>query len=152
MTPEREAEIRAVSERAGRRCVNNRDCIPCALSDTLAELDAIRAKVTEYDRAHLRCLMSDISEDYWCAGWLDQLEFELWRAITTDDTGFGPFGTNLSETELADLKRLSESAGGWFAWGEDADGDVGAQFVPMAEWVERYAREIGLFTEGNGDE
>ena len=111
-------------------------------TELLAEVDRLRATVAEYDRAHLRCLMSDISEDYWCAGWITSNELMLWRAITTDDATFGPFDGNLTERELTALKRLSEPAGGWFAWGADEDGDIGAQFVPMAEWVERYVAEV----------
>jgi hypothetical protein len=30
----------------------------------------------------LRKLMSGISEEYWCAGWLAGLEYTLWNAIT----------------------------------------------------------------------
>jgi hypothetical protein len=30
----------------------------------------------------LRKLMSGISEDYWCAGWLSGLEYTLWDAVT----------------------------------------------------------------------
>jgi hypothetical protein len=109
--------------------------------ELLAEVDRLRAIVVEYDRAHLRCLMSNISEDYWCAGWNTSNETMLWRAITTEDRTVGLFDAALTEWEVAELKRLSESAGGWFAWGVDEDGEAGAQFVPMAEWLERYTRE-----------
>jgi hypothetical protein len=85
--------------------------------------------------------MSNISEDYWCAGWNTSNETMLWRAITTEDRTVGLFDAALTEWEVAELKRLSESAGGWFAWGVDEDGEAGAQFVPMAEWLERYTRE-----------
>jgi len=135
MTPERLEEIRRhVIDREWSRANDE-------AGELLAEVDRLRAIVVEYDRAHLRCLMSNISEDYWCAGWNTSNETMLWRAITTEDRTVGLFDAALTEWEVAELKRLSESAGGWFAWGVDEDGEAGAQFVPMAEWVERYARE-----------
>jgi hypothetical protein len=39
----------------------------------------------------LRKLMSGISEDYWCAGWLSGLEYTLWDAVTGSEKMFaGP--------------------------------------------------------------
>jgi hypothetical protein len=84
-------------------------------------------------RAHLRHLMSDISEDYYCAGWLGGLEFTLWKAATEGPISFGagviPAATCLQLAQLADL------CGGWWRWSDEAVDEV---FVPMEEWLAMY--------------
>jgi hypothetical protein len=87
----------------------------------------------ELVREALLQLMSDISEDCWCAGWLLDLEFFLWEAITT---GKSDFGWGLSEPELARLKHLHQMAGGWWIWAEDEKTN---RFVPTEEWLALYA-------------
>lgn len=72
----------------------------------------------------LAALMSDISEDRWCAGWLIGLEFILW-----------------DEKDPACMA-LSEKCGGWWAWFEADPDDAhtwGASFVPMGRWIEMVA-------------
>lgn len=55
----------------------------------------------------LRKLMSGISEDYWCAGWLSGLEYILWDAVT------GKRKNVCTPEEIEQLKYLSEKCGGW---------------------------------------
>jgi hypothetical protein len=62
----------------------------------------------------LRKLMSGISEDYWCAGWLSGLEYTLWDAVT------GKRKNVCSSEEIEQLKYLSEKSGGWIIWDEQA--------------------------------
>jgi hypothetical protein len=73
--------------------------------------------------AHLRDRMAEISESYWCAGWLIDLEFVLWHAIH-GGRDFRAFA-GLSDDELRELKELSELVGGW----HDHD-----RFIPIDEW------------------
>jgi len=70
--------------------------------------------------------MSDLSEDYWAAGWLVGLEFELWSAVREDATRIGP-------ANAARLRYLSSKCGGWIVWDE-----TGLRYVPLDEWRERY--------------
>ncbi len=59
----------------------------------------------------LRKVMSSISEEYWCAGWLSGLEYILWDALTGRKKDIcGP-------EEIAELKYLSEKCGGWIILG-----------------------------------
>lgn len=79
----------------------------------------------------LACLMSSISEDYYCAGWLIGLEYVLWDMVGGADRGFG-LG-EVTEREVAELRRLHEACGGWWAW--DGDGaDSGEKFLTAEEW------------------
>jgi hypothetical protein len=81
----------------------------------------------------LRTLMSDISEEYWCAGWLSGLEFTLWQLLNGGQREIGMFGRDVSEDQVADLKRLSEQAGGWWYY-NDKDGET---FIPIKDWLPR---------------
>lgn len=71
----------------------------------------------------LKELMSKISESTWCAGWLIDLEFVLWKY-----TQHPP--NLLTEAEGKALLWLAEQAGGWWVWIDK----LGPQFVGMNEW------------------
>jgi hypothetical protein len=43
----------------------------------------------ELVRETLLRMMEDMSEDYWCAGWLNDLEYSLWIAVITGNVDFG---------------------------------------------------------------
>jgi hypothetical protein len=86
-------------------------------------------------RETLAVLMSEISEECYCAGWLIGNEFRLWHAITdtTDDLQYGM--GEITREQVEQLRTLSAMCGGWVAW-DDKDGAV---FVPLAEWKQRIA-------------
>ena len=77
----------------------------------------------------LRKLMSGISEDYWCAGWLSGLEYTLWDAVT------GKRKNVCSSEEIEQLRYLSEKCGGWIIWDQQAKDE---RFVPIDEWLRLY--------------
>ncbi len=66
-------------------------------------------------RVQLRDLMSRISEDELCAGWMDGIEYELWKRVMNK--------TDITK-DTARLRELSESAGGWWHWPDDSDGPL----------------------------
>ncbi len=74
-------------------------------------------------------LMEDISEEYYCAGWMGGLEYDLWAMVNGGLREYG-MGT-VSETEVGELKRLSEAAGGWWKWHDQFE----ALFTPLNEWL-----------------
>jgi hypothetical protein len=76
----------------------------------------------------LRNVMSGISEDYWCAGWLHNLEYLLWDAVIGKRKICSP-------EQVEQLKYLSEKCGGWIIWDEQAKDE---RFVPMQEWLRLY--------------
>lgn len=80
--------------------------------------------------------ISDISEDFWCAGWLIDVEYDLFAMICGDrdrDYGFG----KVSHAELDHLDELSHQIGGWIYW---SDADDGETFIPMNEWETMYEK------------
>jgi hypothetical protein len=82
--------------------------------------------------------MEHLSETYWCAGWLDGLEHQLWRMAHGGPAGF----TNLlripTEQELSQLRELSQHAGGWWCW---PDGETNVKFLSLEEWDRIYDAE-----------
>lgn len=75
--------------------------------------------------------MSAISEKYWCAAWLRDLEHSLWAMLEGGSRRFG-LG-DVAEDELSELRELAQKANGWWRWSEP-DGDE--VFVALEEWRE----------------
>jgi hypothetical protein len=97
----------------------------------------------ELVRETLLRMMEDISEDCWCAGWLNDLEFTLWKAVLTGKTNLG-FG--MPESDLIRLKHLHEMADGWWIW---ADDEENRRFVSTEEWLKIYAEKMAKAPEIN---
>lgn len=63
--------------------------------------------------------ISDISEDYWCAGWLSNIEFDIWKEyINFKDHGLiGKYVD--SEKSFQELKYLHKMSGHrWAVWND----------------------------------
>ena len=56
-------------------------------------------------------LMSDWSEDQWCAGWLVGLEHRLWEAI------WGPGAC--ADDSLEEIRAIAELTGAWAVWNDE---------------------------------
>ena len=73
-------------------------------------------------------LMSDISEDCYCAGWMHGLEYAIWGALQDGDRSYG-----MSEMDAAQLERcraLAKELDGWVIWYDD---DNDAELPDLAE-------------------
>lgn len=115
----REAQIKAEDEAYER------------LREQSLEAASDRRAATALER-----LMSDISEDHYCATWLCGLDAALWHYVVN---GPGQFGMGMiTEADIEQLKALADGAGGWWHW---PDGAHGTLFVPMAEWLEMYGKD-----------
>lgn len=89
----------------------------------------------EQARHLLPRLMSEISEDCYCAGWMAGLEHTLWDFVRQGeavDWGMG----RITIEQLDTLRLLAAGAGGWFVYEE------GRAFVPMADWLQRHAEQV----------
>jgi hypothetical protein len=76
-------------------------------------------------------MIRSISEEYYAAGWLCGIEYELWEALVeTDRRQFGV--GELPESDADQLRALSERAGGWWVW-QDGVGEI---FVTAKNWTE----------------
>jgi hypothetical protein len=94
--------------------------------------------LTKQQRA-LHNLMSDISEEAWCAGWMDGLEYALWHIMLHGPAKYG--WELISEQTIQQLRTLSEQAGCWIVF-DDVTQETA---VPLAKWEQ-------MFPFGNPDE
>ena len=90
-------------------------------------------------------LLSDISEDCYCAGWLLDCEHEIWEMVAAPgpaaDYRWGM--AQVTAVALERLRVLSAACGGWVRWRDrDRERTGGPVFVPLAEWTERHARWV----------
>lgn len=83
--------------------------------------------------AGLLALMSGLSQAIYAAGWMQDIEYELWSAIQPE----GRIMRAVTARQRHLLRLLSEEADGWWRY---EDGPV---FVPMAEWERLIARRAG---------
>jgi hypothetical protein len=97
------------------------------------------------EREELAMLMSDISEDCWCAGWMAGNEYEIWNAIQPGaDRSYGMLSISADDAEK--LIKLAEKVGAWPVWDssvpdeESIDG-LYLKWVPLDEWRKHYAED-----------
>jgi hypothetical protein len=93
-------------------------------------------------------LMSDISEDCYCAVWMMGLEYAIWGALQHGDRRYGR--GEMDAEKLERCRALANELDGWVIWHDG--GSVGAwaesrlmqgpQFVPMTDWLKMAAATI----------
>jgi hypothetical protein len=82
--------------------------------------------------------MAALSEEAYSAGWMQDIEFELWQAVLEGPRRCGHF--DLTNDHVAKLSTLAEQCGGSVRFSDEAMDEV---FVPMPEWEQLYAARIG---------
>jgi len=106
------------------------------------QAEALKASKSPEAARQLFALMSDISENCWCASWLSGCEYSLWRFVRAGvATSWGQ--ADVSVEELRSLMDLSLACNGWWTWNAELGGEV---FVQFDEWVKRYEayrKELG---------
>ena len=88
-------------------------------------------RLQQYAKELLVRTMRDYSEEYWCAGWLVNLEYELWAFVLREDVHWRKF---LGRADRTRLLELANDAGGWYYW-RDSSGET---FIPMEDWLKMY--------------
>ena len=102
------------------------------------------ANFTESQR-ELYDLMSDISEDCYCAGWLMGNEYNIWAALQDGDLSYGR-GVMDAES-LERFRELSAELQGWIIWADDdMDKDMpvaewGPRFITLGKWIQMVAAQ-----------
>lgn len=77
--------------------------------------------------------MSDVSETAYCAGWMDDTEYQVWRLLH-GGSRWGMLDAEDLAEELDAVRKALEAAGCWIVWGDD-----GEEPIPLDEWEKRYA-------------
>jgi hypothetical protein len=101
-------------------------------------------------------LMSEISEDCYCAGWMHGNEYTLWKMVA-DPAANRKYGqSGLSDEQLADLRAIAAETGGWIRWRDDREesnlpvDQRGPVFTPMVEWLAMYENHIAVWDRTAG--
>ena len=84
------------------------------------------------EQRELADYMSELSECAYCAGWMQDLEYALWRAATEGVFRYGRL--DLTAEHIQRLKTLSDACGGWIRF----DDELEESFVPITQWIEQY--------------
>jgi hypothetical protein len=83
--------------------------------------------------------MSDISEDCYCAGWLNNLEHSLFNLMLK---GGGDFGAgSVSAKDADEMKVLAKLSDSWIIW------DDGCKAIPLNEWIVKYNDAEAILAE-----
>jgi hypothetical protein len=83
----------------------------------------------------LERVMTDLSEEYYCAQWLTGLEYNLWADLTGQAVR-GKSGLGISPEEKEELALAHEIAGGWLRWSEETSGVV---YLSTPQWLAHLA-------------
>ncbi len=93
------------------------------------------------DQRLLFDLMSDISEEAYCAGWTSGNEFRLWAMLVEPDDSRSYGRADVQMEQIAEMRRLSDRIGGWIEYVIDESIDRagwGERFVPIEHWLPRF--------------
>lgn len=111
-------------------------------------IDDVKKNVLLYtyednSRNRLVRYMSELSQEYYSAGWATNWGFILWEVLQGTNTNIP-----LKPSELLELKQHSDLAGGWAEYvldhedlrarGADHESHEWPQFIPMADWLTFY--------------
>jgi hypothetical protein len=80
--------------------------------------------------------MSELSEDAYFAGWMEGLEYALWKAVVEEPFEYGFL--QITDQHIAKLTGLSNACGGWIIF----DDESAETFVPIDEWRKIYAEKV----------
>ena len=129
-TFEADAVLFAAAKRAIRR---EFDAQAARIAELEAQNERLKGVAAICARRSLLREMRELSENLWCAGWLDGIEYTLWEHVIGEDELFTGLGI-LDAFDRDTLKGLAQQAGGWWYWDY-----VAPKFVPMPQWLEMYA-------------
>lgn len=83
--------------------------------------------VSKLNKNALKSLMSEISEEHWCAGWLIDLEYILWEAVEG-------ISQSTYDGKVSELKDLRDGCNGWWYF----DSINGNMFENIEDFKIRY--------------
>jgi hypothetical protein len=84
-------------------------------------------------------LMSDISEECMCAGWIIDLEYTLWAMLKGERSKkYGQ--STVTDDQIAELMRLRDECGGWWWHPPDPTHETPPELISTEEF-ERLYRE-----------
>lgn len=86
----------------------------------------------EPDARELMMHMSELSEEAYCAGWMDGLEYALWNAVLNGSRKYGQL--DIADAHISKLRELSDRCGGWIVFDDETE----ETFMPLELWQKKY--------------
>jgi len=77
--------------------------------------------------------MSEISEQAFCAGWMDELEYRLWEIVQGGPRKYGQ--VVLSDAQVTHLRDLSNKLRGWVWFSDESEIE---EFIGSERWQSLY--------------
>ncbi len=84
----------------------------------------------------LAVYMSQLSEEAYSAGWMEDLEYQLWRALSSGPFRYGQL--TLTPAPVQKLKSLSPTFRGSYPFADTRE----ESFVPVAQWTAVYQHKL----------
>lgn len=81
--------------------------------------------------------MSEISEQAFCAGWMDELEYRLWEIVIGGPRKYGQIV--LTDKQVARLRDLADKLHGWVWFNDESEVE---EFVERDRWQNLYAQWV----------
>lgn len=85
------------------------------------------------DETKLAELMSWISEEGYCAGWMHTLEFDLWKIIKGGNRRYGTY--EVTQNDIDQFNSLSQKCGCWIIF-DDVNDETA---IDLKSWEIMYA-------------
>jgi hypothetical protein len=110
--------------------------------------DKEQAMPMNWKQKALYDLMSDISEDCYCAGWMMGNEYILWEILMNPNASRNYGQAIVTPEQIAILREISTEIGGWIRWRDEDEipalplVEWGPVFCPMAEWLILYEQKM----------
>jgi len=79
------------------------------------------------DQQALYDLMSDLSEEYYFAGWILGCEYWLWKELSSNERNM----YSITVEQKQALALAVDKAGGWIIWDDDANDP---EFLTIDDW------------------
>jgi hypothetical protein len=88
------------------------------------------------DERRLADLMSEISEKCYSAGWMENIEYVLWDALTSGPRNFGH--DTITQDDIDQLLKISGTAKSWIVFDDERDETP----IPLNKWQQQFKERV----------
>jgi len=90
--------------------------------------------ITDAGWREIQRIISDLSEEAYSAGWMQEAEYDVWR-LSTEGGSWGHLTAAEAEPQLRQLLQLVGSSGYWVMWDGSSEEE---RPVRLQDWYSRY--------------
>ena len=83
--------------------------------------------------------MIELSEEAYYAGWMEGLEYALWKAVVEGPYNYGRL--NINKNHIENLQNLSTQCGGWIYFDHLKE----ESFIDLESWKTKYSENIETY-------